>query len=455
MYVTKLPSTRRFAALLIVGLLLTFAVPALGDLLYDIRGEHWVDGPDSVQPGSDRSFPDVALGPDGVAVHVWQAFTSNRHDIFVQRLDRADQPLGNPAPQLVNTFTDDDQSDPRVAVRSDGSFFVVWQSDELDADHGTNRNWVRGQLFDANATPQGSEVLISELSSGTSSDIHATVAALNNGSFVVTWHSYKGFGSDSRPCLPTPSTGCETLSVQARRISAAGAAIGAQFQINGHIDSTQSHPAVVATTDGGFVVFWESYSGDDGDSSSGSIQGRRFTASGNALSGDFLVNTTTAGKQGAPEAATDSRGRTLVVYESPGPAGSYTSVRARLFDPDLTPMNSDFLVPGLASEMDQHTPRVAGGLGYFLVAWSAFGSIGSDTDHSVNGRIVRSGGAFDSAQFQANVFEAGSQNAQAVGARGANAVISWRSSPNHAFEPDDGIIARGYEFARLFSDRFE
>ena len=124
--------------------------------------------------------------------------------------------------------------------------------------------------------------------------------------------------------------------------------MGGQFQINDEVDSTQSHPSVVATADGGFVVFWESFSGNDGDPSSGSIQGRRFAADGTPLGGDFQVNTTTSGSQDSPEAAIDDEGRILVVYESFD--SDSNSVRARLFDLELNPMGDDFLVPSFTTD---------------------------------------------------------------------------------------------------------
>jgi hypothetical protein len=438
------------------------AAPAAqqGGPIYDTRAEYWVDGPDSIQPGSDRGFPDVAVGPNGTVVHVWQAFTANRHDIFFRRFNRSDEPAGNPAPppQRVNTLTDDDQTNPRIAIRADGDFFVVWQSDEPDPTQGGSiRNWVRGQFFAADGTPQGSEQLISEVASGTSGDINATVAALDNGRFAVTWSSINGFGSDSQPCLPNVPPGCESFSVQARIINATGSVVGSQFQINEEVDSSQFHPTVLPVNDGGFVVFWDSFSGNDGDPSSGSIQGRRFTADGDPLGGDFQVNTTTAGSQDSPEAAIDDDGRMLVVFESPNAANTATSVRARLYSPALAPLGSDFLVPNLDAAVDQLEPRVAGGSDYFLVAWTVFGGVGSDTDFAINGRITDENGQFNAPQFQINVYEPASQLEGAVGAHGPDALVSWRSSPTNAFESDDGIIARGFAFIldELFSDRFE
>ena len=145
-------TARRFVALLIAALMVAASTRALGGGPgYDIGDEYWVDGPGSIQPGSDRGFPDVAVGPNGAAVHVWQAFTNDRFDIFFRRFDLSDEPIGDPAPppQLVNTLTFDDQSDPRVAIRADGDFSSFGQA----TSRTRPRAGVSGTGFAANFLP--------------------------------------------------------------------------------------------------------------------------------------------------------------------------------------------------------------------------------------------------------------------------------------------------------------
>ena len=104
--------------------------------------EIWVDGPADVQPGSGQTFPDVATGPQGRSIYVWTASGADgsRNGIYIRRFDTVGNPLANPA--LVNTLTDDDQTTPRIAVSSDGSFLVSWQSDESDPGAGGHRSIV-------------------------------------------------------------------------------------------------------------------------------------------------------------------------------------------------------------------------------------------------------------------------------------------------------------------------
>jgi len=77
--------------------------------------EIWVDGPDNVQPGNSRSYPDVSVDEMGRRIHVWNASVQpNSSEIFLRRFN----PQGNPLedPRLVDTATEDDQWMPRVAV---------------------------------------------------------------------------------------------------------------------------------------------------------------------------------------------------------------------------------------------------------------------------------------------------------------------------------------------------
>lgn len=125
-----------------------------GEAGYDI----WVDGPDEVQPGVGRNFPDAAVDPSGNLVFVWSAFSAaggNRNDIFMRRFDAEGTALADPV--MVNTTFDDDQSLPRIAISNDGSFLVIWQSDEEDPDLGIDREFLRSQAFDAKGDALGTE----------------------------------------------------------------------------------------------------------------------------------------------------------------------------------------------------------------------------------------------------------------------------------------------------------
>ena len=127
----------------------------------DSGAEYWVDGPADVQPGSNRDNPDVAMNAEGESLHVWHALIdgTGRNDVFLRRFDSTGVPLADPV--QVNALIANDQFQPRIAVSTDGSFLVIWQSEEFDAIANGDRLWIRGQAFAANGGPVGGERLIS------------------------------------------------------------------------------------------------------------------------------------------------------------------------------------------------------------------------------------------------------------------------------------------------------
>src|SRR5438132_1700747 len=81
-------------------------------------------------------------------------------------------------------------------------------------------------------------------------------------------------------------------------------ALGSEFQVNTYTSSDQALPAVAPVgTSGDFVVVWESSGSSGTDTSTASIQGRRFTSDGSAIGSEFQVNTYTTNLQTVPSVA--------------------------------------------------------------------------------------------------------------------------------------------------------
>jgi|GEM_PF-6199676 hypothetical protein len=124
----------------------------------------------------------------------------------------------------------------------------------------------------------------------------------------------------------------------------------------------------IAPTPNGFVAVWES-AGQDGDGDA--IIARRFDTQGLPLSGEIVVNTTTAGDQLEPDVATDAQGNFVVVWETPANGGD---IAMRLFNAAGEPLTPEMTVnqtlPG-----KQAKPTV-GRLpsGDFAVAWEGPGT---------------------------------------------------------------------------------
>ncbi len=77
--------------------------------------------------------PQVAVSNRGELVIVWENMTDpNEHyrDIFGQQFNCLCEPIGDEF--QLNTFVEDDQRSPAVAIGQDGRFVTVWQSDGQD-----------------------------------------------------------------------------------------------------------------------------------------------------------------------------------------------------------------------------------------------------------------------------------------------------------------------------------
>ena len=99
----------------------------------------------------------------------------------------------NGAEFVVNTTTSFDQIDPTVTALADGRFVVAWKDSSATGDD-TSGSAVRAQVFNANGTPSGSEIVVNTTVNGSQFD--PAVSALADGRFVVSWTDFSLTGGD-------------------------------------------------------------------------------------------------------------------------------------------------------------------------------------------------------------------------------------------------------------------
>ncbi|WP_036504403.1 hypothetical protein, partial [Nitrosococcus oceani] len=104
-----------------------------------------------------------------------------------------------------------------------------------------------------------------------------------------------------------------------QRYDGNGVALGTEFLINTQTSSDQSRPSITALTNGGFVVVWQSQQQDGGENG---IYGQRYDANGNALDGEFLINTDTSSDQSLPSVTALSGGGFVAIWQSNQEDGS-------------------------------------------------------------------------------------------------------------------------------------
>ncbi len=305
--------------------------------------------------------PDVAVFASGRRILVWSAQgpignDSSNRKILAMFVGANGVPEG--APFQINSWTDGAQIQPAVAAAPDGRFVVVWESSTSPDD--LDRTSIRGRLYNANGSPRAADFSINNHTPD--DQIRPRAGMANDGSFVVVWESDTSPGNDNN-----------ATSIQARRYGNTGTPLGGQFQVNTRIQSFQQDPAVASAPDGSFVVVFASRdsAGTDPDDS---IQARRFSPTGQALGVENQVNVQTASTQVEPEVAIDPDGSYLVVWQSSTSAGSDnsgTSIQARGFLANGSAAGNQVQVNARIDGTDARPDVGAVGGREFLVAWES------------------------------------------------------------------------------------
>jgi hypothetical protein len=142
-----------------------------------------------------QAAPDVALFADGSFVVVWTSDDGSGRGVFGQRFHANGARRG--AEFRINSYTTNNQNSPSVAADASGSFAVSWES-------GLNSSYdVYTRFFDATGTPQGAEFRVNTYTGEWA--ISAGVAAAANGTFVMSWSGrppYSNFEQDIFARLP-------------------------------------------------------------------------------------------------------------------------------------------------------------------------------------------------------------------------------------------------------------
>ena len=278
---------------------------------------------------------------------------------------------------------------------ADGGFTVTWTSNGQD---GSGLG-VYGQRYSVGGAVVGGEFRVNTTTAGEQAD--ASVAALADGGFVVTW---SGYGST------------DSWGVYGQRYNAAGASVGTEFRVNTTTADDQFSPSVAALANGGFVVTWESP-----DGSTSGIYGQRYDAFGSAVGTEFRVNTTTAGDQSTPSAAALVGGGFVVTWESGGQDGSGWGVYGQRYDVSGAAVGGELRAntTTAGNQFDNSVAALADG--GFVVEWTS-------DPADINGQRYDASGAAVGGEFRVNSATAGDQSYPSVAALADGGfVMTWNT----------------------------
>ncbi len=306
----------------------------------------------------NQKCPDIAADANGNFVIVWQGPGIDEEDIFARRFDPNALPLADEF--RVNTYTDNKQLSPRVAMNNEGKFIIVWESLDMPQP---GKKAIRGQLYDRFGSKIGGELPISDQPSTCR---HPAVAMDNSNEVIVVWtggsssnyyvyvrhfeadgnepflYSKKvdeeNFTNLTKPSLAVDGadnyviawdgrcTGSDSQNIYMKRFQWTHVHLHEnQFIVNTQQAGDQTNP-VVAMSDDSFVVIWESDA--ESESNQRNIFGQRFINQGEdigspiPLGEEFQVNTYAVDDQKYPDVAMRENGEFVTVWQSQGQDGS-------------------------------------------------------------------------------------------------------------------------------------
>ena len=241
-----------------------------------------------------------------------------------------------------------------------------------------------------------------------------------NGKFVIVWHNQNS-GDD----------------VDGQLYAADGSTIGGEFRINQNLTDVQDEPTVAMDATGNYIVAWRS---NHQDLSGGGIFARRYDSSGNALTGEFQVNTIGNGNQSTPSVAMNPSGTFVITWASDNVDGNNTGVAARLYNASGVAQGNQFLVNTYTQDA-QDTPAVAmDSYGAFTITWASNNQDGDQT--GVYAQQYDSTGTKIGSEYRISSTTSGQQSLPAI-AMGyyGDYVIAWMGK---GLGDDNGVFGQFY-----------
>jgi hypothetical protein len=372
-----------------------------------------------------QSAPAVALDADGDAIVVWESLRDGSgFGIYGQRYDQLGAAVGGEF--RINNYTTNEQRSPAVAMDATGGFVVVYESFGQDGSgYG-----IYARRYNNAGTAVGNEFLVNTVTTG--SQIRPSVAMDSDGDFIVAW---EGESDGDGP------------GIFFQRFNNAGTPVGVETRANVATTQFQSSPSVSMDADGNFVIVWQSYL-QDGDGYG--IYARRYNSAGTALGGEFRPNQVTTDQQQQPVVRLDADGDFVIAWESFGQDGSRLGIYARRYDKLGNALSNEFLV-NTTTLNDQRSPSLAmAPNGDFVVAWTSFGQ--EPSSYGIYARRYLASGAADGGEFHVNTYTTGHQTQPAAAADGAGKLlIVWRSE----FQDGSNSGIYGQRFQTAFPPKLQ
>ncbi|MBJ90297.1 MAG: hypothetical protein CMO98_10600 [Woeseia sp.] len=339
----------------------------------------------------------LAIGAKGGYL-VWQDNATDQFGLGISalKMDSAGNPVGNPV--RINSRLKGDQENPQVGMLPTGGAIFAWEG----GASGFHRVHFRI------TNPQGVFLFDDLFATGPNSgeQIEPSLTVLGNGNVVLSWTDYLEDGSFK--------------GVSARLIGADGSALTDPFRLNEFTFGNQHKSSLVALPSGGFAAVW--VSDQQQDAKSLDVVARIFSATGEALTGEVIVNL--PGVNANPSLAL-SGDSIVVAWEQLNldQTKHRWDIGTRSLDFDLKPLSE----PVLANNHllgDQFSPQLQGGEDGAMLVWNSLGQ--DKSREAIMGKFVSSTGQLLNQEIRVNTVQAHSQMRPAVSLSGdGDFLVAW------------------------------
>jgi hypothetical protein len=292
--------------------------------------------------------PTITALADGGWVVAWsgEGTGDSPYGIFQQRYEADGSAVGSET--LVNSYTTNVQEYPRTTALADGGWVVTWDGDGT----GDSPNGIFQQRYAANGDLVGSETLVNSYT--TNVQYGPSTIALADGGWVITW-TREGPGDAS--------------GTFQQRYGADGNVVGSETLVNSYTTNNQVDSKATALTDGGWVVTWHG----EGEGDNFGIFQQRYSADGDTVGSETLVNSYTTGTQTGPTAAGLVDGGWVITWEGEGTDDSYGIFQQR-YTLDGDAIGPETLVNSFTSAQQMASTITALADGGWVVTWIGEGA---------------------------------------------------------------------------------
>ncbi|MFC2083918.1 T9SS type A sorting domain-containing protein [Bacteroidota bacterium] len=309
---------------------------------------------------NEQERPAVAMNSSGDFVIVWASHTGDSDSIFEIKAKVFYNNSETSRELLVNTNVLNSQTKPDVAFNDESEFIVVWESWFQD---GSNKG-VYAQRFDMDGNKMGSEFRVN--SNTVFSQGRPIVEYFSVGGFIVIWESWKQE-------IITPSG----YGLFGKIFDSDGNVVLDEFQINTYTNDYQWFGDIETYDDGSFIIVWCSWEQDGFD---GGIYLGKFNGDGEKIGAEIPVNRTTVNYQWLPKIKKMPGGNAAVVWSSWRQDGSREGVYAQLFDADLNKISFETRVNDYTDSFQWEPDFIATDDNELLVTWASWGQFDNEYD---------------------------------------------------------------------------